>query len=105
MSAVADDIQFWRAGEWTMVYLNGELVMHGDHYHADEWLQQRCGVVVVVDDDSASVPDGFHPVGLLAEAEENLRTAAEVKAEAERKREQARALMAEADQMDGRGSA
>lgn len=96
---MTDDIQFWQAGEWTMVYLNGELVCHGDHYHADEWLQQRCGVVVVYDDDSASVPDGHHPVHLLAEAEENRSTAKELKLAAERKREQARQLMAEAEAM------
>jgi hypothetical protein len=102
VSGVADDIQFWRAGEWTLVYLNGELVVHGDHYHADEWLADRCGVVIVDDDENSSVPDGHRPVRLLAEAEENRRTAAGLKAEAERKREQARQIMAEADRMDGR---
>jgi hypothetical protein len=99
---MADDIQFWRADEWTMVYLNGELVCHGDHYHADEWLQERCGVVIVDDEDNASVPDGHHPVHLLTEAEENRRTAAELKAVAEAKREQARQLLAEAARMEGR---
>jgi hypothetical protein len=99
---MADDIQFWRAGEWTMVYLNGELVCHGDHYHADEWLQERCGVVIVDDEANSSVPDGHHPVHLLAQAEENQRRAAELKAAADAKREQARRLLAEAARMEGR---
>lgn len=97
---MADEIQFWHSGEWTMVYLNGELVEHGDHYHADEWLQQRFGVIVVDDVVGASVPDGHQPVRLLAEAEENQRTAAEVRAAAQAKREQAQKLIAEADSME-----
>lgn len=40
-----DEIEFHRAGEeWTAVYLNGELQRVGDHYLADEWLQQYAGV-------------------------------------------------------------
>ena len=40
-----DKIEFHRAGEeWTAVYLNGELQRVGDHYLADEWLQQYAGV-------------------------------------------------------------
>lgn len=97
---MADSIEFWRAGEWTMVYLNGELVCHGDHYHADEWLQKRMGVVVVDDECNASIPDGHRPVHLLAEAEENMRLANERKEDAQRKREQARALLAEADALE-----
>lgn len=97
---MTDDIQFWRADEWTMVYLNGELVCHGDHYHADEWLQARCGVVTVDDDDNASIPDGHHPLHLLAEAEENRKTAAELKRAIEAKREKARRLLEEAAEME-----
>lgn len=100
MSAVADDIQFWQAGEWTMVYLNGELVRYGGHDQADEWLRERCGVVVVQDGDYASVPNRRNPVHLLAEAEENRRTATDLREAAERKREQARKLLAEADEME-----
>lgn len=97
---MSDSIEFWQSGEWTMVYLNGELVMHGDHYHADEWLQERCGVVIVDDEKGACIPDGHNPVRLLAEAEENMRTAKELKRAAEAKRDQARALLAEADAME-----
>lgn len=95
-----DSIEFWRSGEWTMVYLNGELVKYGDHYHADEWLQGRCGVRIVDDERGACIPDGHNPVELLAEAEQNMRTAEELKLAAEAKRERARALLAEADAME-----
>ena len=100
---MTDDIQFWQAGEWTMVYLNGELVRHGDHYLADEWLQERVGVVIVQDDDHASVPDGHHPVHLLAEAQGNRALAEERRTGAARLREQAAALLTEADALVRRG--
>lgn len=102
MIMAQDDIQFWQAGDWTMVYLNGELVVHGDHYHADEWLQERCGVVVVYDDHSASLPDGRNPVHLLAEAEENMRAAEDVAGLAKIKRQEAQRLLAEADALEGK---
>jgi hypothetical protein len=51
MSDVAGQskIEFHVDGEWTAVYLDGELVRVGDHYLADEWLQERAGVKVVCD--------------------------------------------------------
>lgn len=55
---MADEIEFWRCDEWTMVYLNGELVKYGDHYLAEEWLQERCGVKVVDDPWGDSLTDG-----------------------------------------------
>lgn len=91
------EIEFWQAGEWTMVYLNGQLVCHGDHYHADEWLQERCGVKIVQDDASFSVPDGHHPVQTLAEVHAAMDAAAERTRRAEMLRRQADDLRAEAD--------
>lgn len=43
-------IEFWRHGDWTMVYKDGRLEQAGDHYLADEWLQSLCNVVVVDDE-------------------------------------------------------
>jgi hypothetical protein len=100
VSAVTNKIQFRRSGDWTMVYLNGELVMHGDHYHADEWLQERCGVEVVDDEAGHCIPDGFHPIKLLSEVEEKERAAAELKAKADEKRAEAQRLLDEAEAME-----
>lgn len=45
-----DNIQFRRVGgEWTAVYLNGELQQVGDSYLADEWLAEHYGVEVIDD--------------------------------------------------------
>lgn len=95
-----DEIEFWQAGEWTMVYLNGELQWAGDHYLADEWLQERCGVTVVEDEDSVSVPDGHNALETLDEARAALDARAARHAEADTKRVRARRLLAEADALD-----
>lgn len=97
---MADKIQFRLSGEWTMVYLNGVLVKYGDHYQADEWLQERCGVEVVDDEAGICIPDGHHPIELLAEVEENERAAAEVKERADAKRAEAARLLAEAEEIE-----
>lgn len=99
-----DEIEFWQSGEWTMVYLNGELVKYGDHYHADEWLQEQVGVRVVEDDAGFSVPDGRNPIEDLAEVKASMDAAAERSAAAERKRAEARALLEEADQIEGKNA-
>lgn len=96
---MADEIEFWQVGEWTMVYLNGELVKSGDHYLADEWLQERVGVVVIDDETSASVPDGHNPVRTLAEARVNRDAHQERMRQAEEMRARAVALLAEADEL------
>jgi hypothetical protein len=95
-----DEIQFWRSGDWTMVYLNGKLVKSGDHYHADEWLQERCGVVMVDDDAGFSIPDGFHPIETLSEVQANADAATERAARAEKLRQQAAELTAEAQKIE-----
>jgi hypothetical protein len=83
------DIQFWRSGEWTMVYVNGELERAGDHYLADEWLQIEVGVKVVDDEAGVCLPGG-HPLSTLAEVhkamdarEQRAEVAAAYRAEAE----------------------
>lgn len=95
-----DEIEFWQAGEWTMVYLNGELVCHGDHYHADEWLQQRAGVKVIEDGGNFSVPDGHHPVQKLADVYAAMDEAAERTCRAEEIRRQAAEMLAEAERIE-----
>lgn len=96
---MADEIEFWQAGGWTMVYLNGELVRSGDHYLADEWLQERAGVVVIDDETNASVPDGHNPVTTLAEARVNRDAHRERMRQAEEMRVRAAALLAEANEL------
>lgn len=95
-----DEIEFWRSGEWTMVYLNGELVRYGDHYLADEWLQNRCGVITVDDEWNASVPDGHNPVQTMREVLANQRSVMELRSAAEEKRAEAARLIAEADALE-----
>ena len=97
-----DEIEFWQCGKWTMVYLNGKLVKCGDHYHADEWLQEQVGVRVVEDNAGFSVPDGHNPIEDLAEAKASMD--AERSAAAERKRAEARALLEEADRIEGKNA-
>lgn len=97
---MTDEIEFWQAGEWTMVYLNGELQRAGDHYLADEWLQQHFGVVVVDDPDSCSVPDGHHALKLLDEARESLRLDQERKEQAAELRRQAEELCERAKDLE-----
>lgn len=104
MTDKKDSIEFWQAGEWAMVYLNGELVRFGDHYLAAEWLQERCGVVVVDDQNGASIPDGHSAVRTLAEAERNMRTWQERKAKAIELRKQADELRNEAYWLERGGS-
>jgi hypothetical protein len=99
---MADHIQFRISGEWTMVYLNGQLVESGDHYHADEWLQERCGVEVVQDDAGICIPDGHNPIRTLAEVEQLEAAAARRKREADEKRAQAQQLLAEANELEGK---
>jgi hypothetical protein len=93
-----DEIKFYRYGEWTGVYVNGELVRAGDHYLADEWLQERVGVKVV--DTDAWIPDGQHPLPTLKDvaAEQARRTALRVRADSLRR--QAADLAQEANRLE-----
>jgi len=84
------DIQFWRSGDWTMVYADGQLQRAGDHYLADEWLQTEAGVTVIDDEIGVCIPDGHHPLATLAEVnravearEQRAEVAAAYRAEAE----------------------
>lgn len=95
---LGDEIQFWRAGEWTGVYVNGKLARHGDHYLADEWLQERCGVKIV--DSDAWVPDGVQPFITLAEVENEEERRAALKIQAEGLRRQAEEMIREADKLE-----
>ncbi len=98
-----DKIEFWRTGEWTVVYLNGKLVRAGDSYLADEWLQEYVGVTWVEDEGGVSVPDGRNALPTLAEAraaldsrEKHKQCAAELREQAAKLREQAAKLLGEA---------
>ena len=97
-----DRIEFWVSGEWTMVYLNGELQQAGDHYLADEWLQERMGVEVVQDDAGFCIPDGHSALRSLTEVQAAMEEAAERTRRAEELRAQADALRSEADRIEAR---
>lgn len=61
------DIQFWRTEDWTVVYKDGQLQRAGDHYLADEWLQELCNVKIVDDAAGVCIPDGYNALKSLAE--------------------------------------
>lgn len=84
-------IEFHRSGDWTAVYVGGQLVKEpGDHYHADEWLRDRIGVIVV-DESPFLLPDGRTARPTVAEVDVErerrkklLGRSAELRAEANR---------------------
>ncbi len=95
-----DEIEFWRHGEWTMVYVNGKLERSGDHYLADEWLQERFGVSVVDDDAGTCIPDGRTPLDSLAEVRQRVAERDARLVRAQDLRRQAEALEREAAQLE-----
>lgn len=96
--AVMDKIQFRNVGEeWTAVYLNGELQTVGDSYLADEWLQVHYGVEVIDDKDQACMINERNAYETLTEVEERQAYITARKEEAQRKRDQAAALLEEAE--------
>ena len=97
---MTDKIQFRRVQDWTVVYVNGQFAKAGDHYLADEWLQERCGVEVVDDDAGLCIPDGHNPLKTLAEVEAAELDLAERQERARRLREQGAELYAEAERVE-----
>lgn len=87
------EIEIHRLDEWSGLYLNGELQVHGDHYHADEWLYDRFGVKVVEDSRGWLLPDGSTPRQTLAEVYA-------ARDERERAKAEAARLRAEADEIE-----
>jgi hypothetical protein len=93
------EIEFWVSGEWTMVYLDGQLQRAGDSYLADEWLQERCGVKVIQDDAGVCIPDGkalktlTEARAAMAAREQRLGAASNFRIEAAR-------LLADADSLE-----
>jgi hypothetical protein len=94
------DIQFWRSGGWTMVYKDGRLQLAGDHYRADEWLQELCNVTVVDDEAGVCIPDGHNALKTLAEVHVAEEAREERMRAAYLKREQASNLLAEAVELE-----
>ena len=94
-------IEFHRQGEWTAVYLDGELQRVGDHYLANEWLQERCGVKVV-DDDAFMLGDPFGKciATSLEEVENYRRYREERRREAAILRERADAMIRDAEKLE-----
>lgn len=97
---MSDKIQFRVFGEWTAVYLNGELARVGDSYLADEWLQERCGVEVVEDPHQLCMADPWKAYPTLAEVEEREDAFKRRQVEAAHLREQAAELARRADQIE-----
>lgn len=94
------EIEFWQSGDWTMVFKDGELILAGDHYHADEWLQEFVGVKVVRDDAGVSIPDGRNALPTLAEVHAAADARAARVETAEAKRAEAERLLAEARELE-----
>lgn len=97
-------IQFWRSGDWTMVYEAGKLVRAGDHYHADEWLQERMGVTVVDDEAGVCIPDGHNALKTLDQVMQAQRDREARMARAAEKRQEASQLLEEAAALERRKS-
>jgi hypothetical protein len=93
-------IEFWRSGDWTMVYKDGHLQMAGDHYHADEWLQELCNVTVVDDEAGVCIPDGHNALKTLAEVRAAVDARESRLNEAAAKRAEAVRLLAEAKELE-----
>lgn len=94
------DIQFWRVEDWTVVYKDGQLQRAGDHYLADEWLQELCNVKVVQDDAGVCIPDGHNALKTLKEVHAAADARAERLLDAKQKRDEAAALLAEAEALE-----
>jgi hypothetical protein len=100
----AHDIQIHRADEWSGLYVDGELIRHGDHYLADEALYEMFGVQIVDDPAWLLGGDGVRPhapAEFLAEVEayaeacrERERQAAGLEAQAAELERQAKELRA-----------
>lgn len=93
-------IEFWVSGEWTMVYKDGQLQCVGDHYLADEWLQELCNVKVVQDDAGVCIPDGHNALKTLKEVHAAADARADRLLDAKQKRDDAAALLAEAEALE-----
>jgi hypothetical protein len=79
----------YHSGEWSALYVDGELVKYGDHYLVDEWLASHLGVEDLYNDDFL-LPDGrtvlstLHEVEVrTADREARLSAAEELRAQAE----------------------
>lgn len=96
---MADDIQFWRHGDRTIVYLNGDLAQSGDHFDADEWLQSHVGVTHVDDRDGFCM-DGHAVVTTVEEAFARKAEAKRRRENAEELRRQAQEMLAKADRIE-----
>ena len=96
------DIQFHRdGGEWTAVYLDGELERVGDHYLADEWLHDYAGVKVVDDSGFMRGGNSYNDVArTLNEVHEYMRSREDKLAEAASLRAQAAEFLQRATELE-----
>lgn len=94
------EIEFHRFGEWTGVYLDGKLVRHGDHYLADEWLQDHAGVKVIDSDAWLADSDGRHPFQTLAEVHQETQRRDQLRRTADKMRESAAELTRQAAELE-----
>ena len=85
-----------------MVYLNGDLQMAADSYHADEWLQERYGVEVIQDDAMVCMLTDHTARKTLADVHAEADRRAHAAEVAEAYRAEARALLAKADEVEGK---
>jgi len=94
------------SGEWSALYVDGKLDVIGDHYLADEHIRELCGVTVVESDDflrggdGVARKDGPGPARTLDEVYAYVDDRNSRKARADRLREQAADLVAEAARIE-----
>lgn len=67
---MTDKIEFFTHGEWTAVYVNGKLEVVGDHYHAEEWMEDYLGVDHYYTDEFLLGSDGDEVANTVQEIEE-----------------------------------
>ncbi len=105
---MAPNLEIHYAGEWAALYIDGQLDHDsvGDSYLAEERAFELLGVKTVQDD--AFMRGQDQRVGVartLGEVDEYRWSRDNKAAEAARKREEAARLIAEADELDGKGGA
>lgn len=99
MSAV---VRYTGTGEWSAVYLDGELQAVGDHYVVDDWIEGHFGIESESSDDFMRGGEDREDVAQTLSAIERHRSVREHnEAEAQRLRDEAKILLRQANLLDG----
>lgn len=101
------DVVVITAGEWSALYVDGKLDTAGDNYLADERIRELFGITNINEDDGgrAVLPTGCQREDVpatLAEAQQKINEHHIRIDNAKQLREQAAAMVAEADRLEGK---